>query len=116
MRTVLLSGHERSLTQIKFNAEGDLLFSASKDDIINIWRTANGERLGTYSGHNGTIWTIDVDSTSTYLLSGSADNTMKLWLVQTGECIRTWEFTTAVKRVQWSEDGTKVSGQSLLHG
>lgn len=48
-------------------------------------------------------------ATSTYLLSGSADNTMKLWLIKTGECLQTWEFTTAVKRVAWSEDNSKVS-------
>jgi len=56
-----LAGHERSLTQIKFNNEGDLLFSCSKDHIINVWFSHNGERLGTYDGHNGTVWTIDVD-------------------------------------------------------
>lgn len=55
------AGHERSLTQIKFNNEGDLLFSCSKDYIINVWFSHNGERLGTYDGHNGTVWTIDVD-------------------------------------------------------
>lgn len=33
---------------------------------------------------------------------------MKLWVVKTGECIKTWEFTTAIKRVQWSEDDNKV--------
>jgi hypothetical protein len=49
------------LTQIKFNAEGDLLFSCSKDHIINVWFSHNGERLGTYDGHNGTVWTVDVD-------------------------------------------------------
>ena len=57
-------GHERSLTQIKFNSEGDLLFSCSKDHVINVWFTDNGERLGTYDGHNGTVWTIDVDCES----------------------------------------------------
>lgn len=56
-------GHERSLTQIKFNKEGDLLFSCSKDHVINVWFSHNGERLGTYDGHNGTVWTIDVDCT-----------------------------------------------------
>ena len=56
------AGHERSLTQIKFNQEGDLLFSCSKDHIINVWFSHNGERLGTYDGHNGTVWTLDVDS------------------------------------------------------
>ncbi|KAK4047089.1 translation initiation factor eIF3 subunit [Microbotryomycetes sp. JL201] len=107
-RPILLSGHERSLTQIKYNAEGDLLFSASKDHVINVWHSHNGERLGTYDGHNGTVWTIDVDSTSTYLVSGSADNQMRLWNVRTGQCVKTWEFTTAVKRVAWSEDDKRV--------
>ncbi|GAA98846.1 uncharacterized protein L969DRAFT_64131 [Mixia osmundae IAM 14324] len=106
MRPILLSGHERSLTQVKYNADGDLLFTCSKDHLINAWYSHNGERLGTYSGHNGTVWTVDVDSTSRYLLSGSADNCIKLWEVQTGKCLQTWEFPTAIKRVQWSEDDT----------
>ncbi len=63
----MLSGHERSLTQIKFNPEGDLLFSCSKDHVINVWYTHNGERLGTYDEHNGAVWTIDVDSASCLL-------------------------------------------------
>lgn len=33
---------------------------------------------------------------------------MKLWLIKTGQCLQTWEFTTAVKRVAWSEDDSKV--------
>lgn len=61
MRPIMLSGHERSLTQIKYNSEGDLLFSASKDHVINVWHSHNGERLGTYNGHNGSVWSIDAD-------------------------------------------------------
>lgn len=49
------------LAEIKYNQEGDLLFSASKDHVINVWHSHNGERLGTYDGHNGTVWSIDVD-------------------------------------------------------
>ncbi|KIM80964.1 hypothetical protein PILCRDRAFT_89277 [Piloderma croceum F 1598] len=108
MRPILLQGHERSLTQIKFNAEGDLLFSCSKDHIINVWFSHNGERLGTYDGHNGTVWTIDVDSQSKFMVSGSADNTLKLWSVSTGKCLYTWEFPTAVKRVAFSDDDEQV--------
>ena len=47
-------------------------------------------------------------ATSTYLVSGSADNALKLWNVRTGQCLYTWEFPTAVKRVQWSEDDSRV--------
>ncbi|WAR55432.1 hypothetical protein PtB15_6B173 [Puccinia triticina] len=109
MRPILLSGHERSLTQVKYNREGDLLFSCSKDHIINVWFTHNGERLGTYNGHNGTVWSVDVDSKSEFMVSGSADNSMRLWKVSTGECLKAWEFPTAVKRVAWSEDDNKIA-------
>ncbi|KAG9124749.1 translation initiation factor eIF3 subunit [Ceratobasidium sp. 392] len=108
MRPILLQGHERSLTQIKYNAEGDLLFTASKDHIINVWYTHNGERVGTYNDHNGSVWTVDVDSQSRFLLSGAADNMMKLWEASTGKCLYTWEFPTAVKRVAWSEDDKEI--------
>lgn len=42
------------------------------------------------------------------MITGSADNTAKLWEVQTGRCLKTWEFKTAVKRVEFSEDDTMV--------
>lgn len=47
-------------------------------------------------------------ATTTLLVTGSADNTAKLWDVQTGKCLKTWEFKTAVKRVEFSEDDTMV--------
>ncbi|KJA14480.1 hypothetical protein HYPSUDRAFT_220456 [Hypholoma sublateritium FD-334 SS-4] len=108
MRPILLQGHERSLTQIKFNADGDLLFTCSKDAVINVWYSHNGERLGTYEGNNGSVWTVDVDPQSKYMVSGAADNTLRLWEVATGKCLFTWEFPTAVKRVAFNEAGTQV--------
>jgi translation initiation factor 3 subunit I len=62
MKPILLMGHSRALTQIKFNADGDLLFTVSKDSQASIWYSSNGERLGTLTGHSGTIWSISVSS------------------------------------------------------
>ena len=47
-------------------------------------------------------------ATSTLLATGSADNTIKLWKVRDGTCLHTWEFPTAVKRVEFSEDGSML--------
>jgi len=110
MRPILLAGHERALTQIKYNRDGDLIFSVSKDQVICVWFSHNGERLGTYHGHVGAIWTIDVDPTTTLLASGSADNTIRLWEIKTGRLLKTWEFPTAIKRVEFNEDATKLLG------
>jgi translation initiation factor 3 subunit I len=108
MRPILLQGHERALTQIRYNKDGDLLFSVAKDHVICAWYSANGERVGTYHGHQGALWTVDVDPTTAILASGGADNALKLWDVRTGKCLKTWEFPTAVKRVEFSEDGSQI--------
>lgn len=51
---------------------------------------------------------MDVDPSTTLLASGGADNTARLWDVKTGKCLKTWDFPTAVKRVEFSEDGTQL--------
>ena len=60
-KPIALFGHERSITQIKYNREGDLLFSTAKDTTPGVWYSVNGERLGTFDGHSGAVWCIDVD-------------------------------------------------------
>lgn len=108
MRPTLLQGHERALTQIKYNRDGDIIFSTAKDQHICAWFSHNGERLGTYHGHQGAIWTVDVDPTSTIIASGAADNTVRLWDIKTGKCLKVWDFNTAVKRVEFNEDGSQL--------
>ena len=99
---------ERSLNQIKYNKDGDLLFSVAKDKVVCGWYTSNGERLGTYQGHQGAVWTVDVSPDTKLLATGSADNTIKLWNIKTGETVKTWELPTAIKRVEFSEDGQQL--------
>jgi translation initiation factor 3 subunit I len=96
------------LNQIKFNRDGDLLFSVAKDKVVGVWFAANGERLGTYQGHQGAIWTVDVSPNTILAATGSADNSVRLWNVKTGECVKVWEFPTAVKRVEFSPDGSRL--------
>jgi len=45
---ILLKGHERSITTVKYNADGDLIFTAAKDANPAVWYSDTGERLGTY--------------------------------------------------------------------
>ncbi len=80
----MLHGHERSITQIKYNRDGDLLFSSAKDNHPCVWYSINGERLGTYEGHQGVVWAIDVDWETKKFMSGAGDNMLIIWDVQTG--------------------------------
>ncbi|XP_008808070.2 eukaryotic translation initiation factor 3 subunit I-like isoform X2 [Phoenix dactylifera] len=69
MRPILMKGHERPLTFLKYNREGDLLFSCAKDHTPTVWFADNGERLGTYKGHNGAVWCCDVSQTGESVLT-----------------------------------------------
>ncbi|XP_060862620.1 eukaryotic translation initiation factor 3 subunit I-like [Metopolophium dirhodum] len=102
MKPLMLQGHERAITQIKYNREGDLLFSSAKDVTPNVWYSLNGERLGTYIGHTGAVWCIDVDWKTTKFLSGAADNTLRLWDVATGVEIGNISSNSAVRTCSFS--------------
>jgi len=110
MHPLLLKGHERSITYILYNRDGDLLFSASKDDKPTLWYSHNGERVGTYVGHNGAVWSMDVSFDSTLLISGSADTNAKLWEVKTGKELYNWTHRGPVRSVKFAKgDGLMVT-------
>nr|XP_043618408.1 eukaryotic translation initiation factor 3 subunit I-like [Erigeron canadensis] len=102
MRPILMKGHERPLTFLKYNRDGDLLFSCSKDDTPTVWFADNGERLGTYSGHNGAVSCCDLSRDSTRLITTSADCSAKLWNVQSGEALFTFNFNSTARSVDLS--------------
>lgn len=94
----------------RYSKDGDIIFSAAKDQAVCAWYSANGERLGTYHGHVGAIWTVDVDPTTTLLATGAADSTIRLWEVKTGKLLKTWEFESSIRRVEFSPDGRQLLG------
>ncbi|KAG6388924.1 hypothetical protein SASPL_150360 [Salvia splendens] len=120
MRPILMKGHERPLTFLKYNRDGDLLFSCAEDHDPTVWFADNGERLGTYRGHNGAVWTCDISSIlvtwwhddfdgpllflgdSTRLITGSADQTAKLWDVRTGAPLFTFNFDSPTRSVDFA--------------
>ncbi|KAF7232993.1 hypothetical protein EG68_07031 [Paragonimus skrjabini miyazakii] len=97
MRPIILNGHERPITRIAFNRDGDLIFTAAKNSVANVWFSANGERLGSYNGHDGVIWWIDVDYSTTNLLTASGDYHCKLWDVETGNQLTDYEANAPVR-------------------
>uniref|UniRef100_A0A8C6QI28 Serine-threonine kinase receptor-associated protein n=1 Tax=Nannospalax galili TaxID=1026970 RepID=A0A8C6QI28_NANGA len=97
IKPILLQGHERSITQIKYNREGDLLFTVAKDPIVNVWYSVNGKKLGTNMGHTGAVWCVDADWDTKYVLTGSADNSCRLWDCETGKQVALLKTNSAVQ-------------------
>ncbi|PWZ37348.1 Eukaryotic translation initiation factor 3 subunit I [Zea mays] len=102
MRPILMKGHERPLTFLRYNRDGDLLFSCAKDHTPTVWYADNGDRLGTYRGHNGAVWSCDVSRDSARLITGSADQTAKLWEVSTGKELSSFRFDAPARSVEFA--------------
>lgn len=109
MRPYLLQGHSRPITVVQYNYDGDLLFTASKDQTPSVWKTTNGERLGTFSGHKGTVWDLDCDRFTKRLLTASADTNTILWDCSNGQSIRVYNHTGPVRGVRWNEGCTQFA-------
>lgn len=117
MKPISLHGHERSITCIRYNRDGDLLFSSAKDHYPNVWYSINGERLGTFgnkldrdgNSHSGAVWCLDVDWQTKNMVSGAADNSIRLWDVCTGRMLNRIDTKSAVRTCQFAFSGNLVA-------
>lgn len=118
-------GHSRPVTVVKYNYEGDLLFSASKEDSkdgktnVCMWLVSNGERVGSFDGHAGAVFSLDVTRDSRFLLTGSADSTARVWEALTGKLLATLELKGPCHGVAWAEGERKfavLSNKFMSHG
>ncbi|KAH7711382.1 eukaryotic initiation factor protein 3.I [Aphelenchoides avenae] len=109
MRPLSLKGHDRPLTRVRINREGDLLFTSGKNKSPVVWYLENGERLGTYDGHVGVVWDIDITWDTQHMVSASGDNTMKVWDIETGTTVATRNLPTVVRSISYSYSGNLVA-------
>ena len=115
MRPLILHGHERAITYLKYSPDGDVFFSAAKDEVATMWRADTGERIGVFKGHTGAVSQLDttriflyflnaydIDDTK-YLISASMDSTCHIWEVNTGKVVKVLEFGVPLRCVAVSE-------------
>mmetsp|Transcript_9200 Transcript_9200/g.27686 ORF Transcript_9200/g.27686 Transcript_9200/m.27686 type:complete len:317 (+) Transcript_9200:289-1239(+) len=68
-----------------------------------MWRSENGERIGTFNGHKGTIWDLDVCRFSKRVVTASADATSRLWDCETGETLMDFKHHGPVRGVAFAQ-------------
>ncbi|CCW61174.1 unnamed protein product [Phytomonas sp. EM1] len=96
---VALHGHMKDVTMLKFNHDGDLLFSSSRDTECNAccWYAKTGELLGSYTtvgqgsqrAFDSAVVALDVNRYSTLFATANAGEETMLWSVETGALLGT---------------------------
>jgi len=103
----VLKGHTRPITQVLFNREGDLLFTASKDKKVTLWRTVDSYRMGVYNA-TGALRSISVSPDSRFLATAGADEVVYIFDVKTGEILQQYRDKVSVVDVNWNAGSNKL--------
>lgn len=109
MKPIILQGHSRPIRDIKFNKEGDLLFTGSNDRFVTLWAAETGERIGTYY-HSAAVNNMAVTHDSKILITGDSTGGCYFWEVATGTLLRKIEMdaTVSVRHVDLSYGDQKL--------
>eukprot|EP00420_Gonyaulax_spinifera_P037670 CAMPEP_0197887050 /NCGR_PEP_ID=MMETSP1439-20131203/18906_1 /TAXON_ID=66791 /ORGANISM="Gonyaulax spinifera, Strain CCMP409" /LENGTH=337 /DNA_ID=CAMNT_0043506875 /DNA_START=48 /DNA_END=1061 /DNA_ORIENTATION=+ len=113
MRPNLLHIHERPLTLVKFNYDGDFFLTCAKDGEVCLIRTDTCERVGTYSpigDKAGAIFAVDITIDSQFVVTASADGKL-VYYKFTGEQVAQVSHGGILKYVEFNQ---KPGAQNMV--
>lgn len=105
MRPHLLNFHERPLTLIKFNHDGDFFITCAKDGDVCLMRTETCERVGTYDVEGtkaGAVFAVDITMDSSHVVICSADGRLIFFTFE-GKQVQNINHGGVVKYVEWNQ-------------
>jgi serine/threonine protein kinase len=77
-----LAGHEGGTLCVAFSGDGAFLASGGRDQMVRIWRTADGTEAAVFDGHVGPVRAVGVSPDRRFIYSGGADGTIRRWPVR----------------------------------
>jgi len=100
MHPLVLQIHERPLTLVKFVHDGDFFLTCGKDGAVNLVRTEDGERIGTYPS-SGAVYACDCTIGCEYVVTAGADSKVIFYTFE-GEQVGQINHGGILKYVEWN--------------
>lgn len=83
--TKILTGHDHTISSVRFVSSGSHLISASRDKSIRIWEVKTGYCTRTILGHLDWVKCVAPSLDGQYILSAGRDHTARIASMATGE-------------------------------
>lgn len=80
----VLDAHERGVDAVAFSADGALLVTGGRDNLVRVWDTRDDsdEPVVTLEAHRKPVLTVAFHPAGNLIASGSGDNSLRLWGVK----------------------------------
>lgn len=112
-----ITGHNANVNSVLFNKKGDLVLSASgndveKDNTVRVWDVFTGECIKTYDGFTSLVHFATFSPDEEMIAGASKDKTVRLWDVKTNACKILRGHSGEVFSVSFSGDGKLLASSS----
>lgn len=114
MKRKYLCGHNRPLTHVSTNYDGDLLFTTGKDNKFILWKVEDGTQLGLYDC-SGAIYNSDVTYDSRRIACSSASSQIYIFDVYTGDPISIISENGPVRFVEFNKNPMNQNKLIVVH-
>lgn len=112
MRPHVLNIHDRPITLVKFNFDGDFFVTSAKDGECCLIRADTCERVGIYNipGDRSAVYAVDITMDSKYVVTAKSDGKMVFYTFE-GEKVNAVQHGGVLKFVEFNQ---KPGEQNLV--
>jgi len=104
-----LVGHDGRVVSATFCPTGERILTGSSDCTARIWDTRSGKLVvGSLSGHEGPTMCVTFSPSGDRVATGSDDNTVRIWDANEGRLLKTIDFDSSVKAIDFRDRSIAV--------
>lgn len=82
-------GHERDVSFVTFNPQGNIMVSGGEDNTIRIWNTSSYKCIKTFAYNMDGVVYFDFSENEKYFVAVSNDSTISVWDAKSFELLKT---------------------------
>ncbi|MEM7017416.1 MAG: AAA family ATPase [Pseudomonadota bacterium] len=109
----VIMGHSGALQSVAFGHDDQYIVTASEDETVRLWSSAQGAELQVFKGHQHIVNHAVFSPDGRYIATASEDKTVRLWRVEDGAQLHILTgHDSSVAQLSFSHDGSRLISAS----
>jgi WD40 repeat protein/serine/threonine protein kinase len=105
--------HPQRTSSVAFSPDGSLVATGSWDDVVRVWRVADGTEKVALEGHTDNVEAVMFHLDGRRIASAAADGSIRIWDVSAGKTVQELRgHTAAIHALALSPDGQQLASGS----